>query len=167
VAQTSLEHIHYPSEQSLQYFVWKESLWIYSVRPKLRQYVHWVTSKSEEVVKQVGELLQLGVPPGSQPQSRAGALRWMLDVSHAANADPEVVALYRHLEPRDISPATVGRLLDLWTGDAKRLENTLSWLGEVERAKDCMLINLAGVTKSSIGSRRRSKTTRDESVCAP
>jgi len=135
--KTSLEHIHYPTEQSLQYLFGKK---LYGSTLSVRNYANTyigLTSKSEETAKEAGERLQYWrtAPPGNLSPEQA-RFRWMLDVSHAANADPEVVALYRHLEPRDISAATVGRFLDLWTGDARRLENTLSWLGEVERARD-------------------------------
>jgi SAM-dependent methyltransferase len=145
---TSLEHIHYPTERSLQYLFHKVlGLGLAGssvvIRNFARTYVGF-TSKSPEVVRSTGKCFEhwMTAPPGSL-QSEEARFRWLFEVIHAANNDSDVLPLSRYLDARDLNPLILQRLVELWMVDLKRCESveervgTLQdYLKEVEKARD-------------------------------
>lgn len=139
--RTSLEHIHYPSERSLVYLfhdVLGVELAGSSLDIKDFAYTYiGAASKSSGVMRRVRDDFRrwLTASPASLSPEEA-RFRWLLDLIHAGNATPEVLALYRHIEAGDWNPPLVRRIFELWMAQARRGASIEQYLGEVEKARD-------------------------------
>jgi len=146
--RTSLEHIHYPTSESLDYLFRNVLGLEFAGYPVLiRTFAHTyigMASRSKTVLESSKQRLDrcLTASPATLNPLEA-RFRFLFEVVHAANNDPEVLALCRHLLPRDVNYFVLRRLADLWAADVARLEDAeMRWrdardyLKEVEAARD-------------------------------
>jgi glycosyltransferase involved in cell wall biosynthesis len=66
-------------------------------------------------------------------QGDEARFRWLLDLMHAAKTHPEVLALYRHLKPEDLSAPSLRRLFELWAFREKKMSIRETYLQQIER----------------------------------
>jgi SAM-dependent methyltransferase len=139
--RSSLEHIHYPSEGSLQY-LFRDVLnlqlvgAVVPIKDFACTYIG-LTSKSGSVIEAAGQRLERlfqGRPADLLPDE--SRVRWLLDVIHAGNASPEVLALSEHLADQDLNPHFRRRVFDLWRATELRSSSLEHYLHEVEGARD-------------------------------
>jgi SAM-dependent methyltransferase len=146
--RTSLEHIHYPTEQSIRYLFENEfGLRLAGSRLLVRNFAQTfvgLSSKSIEVVDTVEQSFNRWVhaPPSTLSGDEA-RFRFLFELIHAANSNPEVLALWHRLKPTDLNEHTIARILELWTVDVVSLRaaethshETGAYLRQVEEARD-------------------------------
>ena len=139
--RTSLEHIHYPTEQSLHY-LFQEVLGLelggskVVIKDFASTYVG-ITSKSSELTQHASANLNrwMNAPPGALAQDEA-RFRWLLELIHAANATPEVLGLYPYIHQTDWNSLIVRRLFELWAGTSERCGEIERYVRQVEQARD-------------------------------
>jgi SAM-dependent methyltransferase len=145
---TSLEHIHYPTERSLEYLFHDVlGLRLAGAPLPIRNFTHTyvgMTSKSEAVLESARQRFNRwrSAPAGSLNPMEA-RFRCLFDLIHAAKADPDVLALCRYLLPSDVNHLIVRRFADLWITEVKRWQDTeirckktQDYLRAVEEARD-------------------------------
>lgn len=139
--RTSLEHIHYPVERSMRFlFTNVLGLELAGSVVSIRDFAHTfigITSRSGEVMRRASEAWQRWtVSPPASLEPEEARFRWLLNVIHAGNATPEVLALYRHLQPEDWNPLIVRRVMELWSAAEQRTSSLREYLHQVEAARD-------------------------------
>jgi glycosyltransferase involved in cell wall biosynthesis/SAM-dependent methyltransferase len=117
--RSSLEHIHYPTESSIEY-LFREILHlpltgsVIDVQDFGGTYIG-VTSPDAETARRAGyEYLRLTTSDPALLHGDEARFRWYLDLMHAAHSRPEILALYRHLKPEDWTAPSLHRLFELW-----------------------------------------------------
>jgi SAM-dependent methyltransferase len=139
--RSSLEHIHYPTEKSLQY-LFQNVMGLELVGSMIMiqnfgaTYVG-LTSKSTEAIREAGARFEhlLHAPPAGLTGDEA-RFRWFLDLIHSANSASEVLALSRHIDSLDLNPLIVRRVFELWTIREERAASIERYLRDVENARD-------------------------------
>jgi SAM-dependent methyltransferase len=139
--RSSLEHIHYPTERSLQY-LFSEVLGLTLVGSAVEiqdyGYVYvGLTSLSTEVSTEVGKHFRrlTSSPPNSLSDDEVH-FRWLFDLIHAASATAEILSILPRLRPQDLNSLSLRRMCDLWSAHERRLEAIAAYLPEVEKARD-------------------------------
>ncbi len=139
--RTSLEHIHYPTERSLQHLIENSlSAKMVGSSVEIRDFAYTyvgIASKSSDALHPVSTDFTrwLTAPPGELAPAEA-RFRWLLDVIHAGSASPDSVALYSQADPSDWNPMIVRRICELWLTGARRCTDIERYLREVEKARD-------------------------------
>jgi glycosyltransferase involved in cell wall biosynthesis/SAM-dependent methyltransferase len=125
--RSSLEHIHYPTESSIKY-LFREILHlpltgsVIDVQDFGATYIG-VTSRDTDTAHRAGaEYLRLTTSDPALLQGDQARFRWYLDLIHAAQSRPEILALYRHLNPEDWSAASLHRIFQLWAYREEKLK---------------------------------------------
>jgi glycosyltransferase involved in cell wall biosynthesis/SAM-dependent methyltransferase len=145
--RTSLEHIHYPTEQSIEYLFenvlgWKLAGKRIDVRNFAYTYIG-VTSKDGEVMGRLAPEFDRWVnAPAATLAPREARFRWLLDLIHAANPSPEVLSLYRYADPGDYNPMLIRRLFEVWMVAQHR---AASIEGELENGRALRRSESAGI----------------------
>ena len=139
--RTSLEHIHYPTEQSLHY-LFREVLGLElgGSRVVIKNFACTyigITSKSREVTQQANAKVNrwMNAPPSALAPDEA-RFRWLLELIHAANAASDVLGLYRYIHQTDWNMLIVRRISELWSGTLERCADIERYLRQVEQARD-------------------------------
>jgi SAM-dependent methyltransferase len=157
--RSSLEHLHYPTQQSLRYLfdnVLRLPLWGMPVEVRDFGWVYvGVTSNSAEMKPSVRERLDrlfTAEPAVLSPQE--GRFRCLFALVHLADSSPETVSLLRFLEAEHLGPQMLERLAAIWmTSEARlksaseqlqtvtgrfetELKSATAYLQEVQKARD-------------------------------
>jgi SAM-dependent methyltransferase len=164
--RSSLEHLHYPTEQSLRYLfdcVLELPLWGMPVEVRDFGWVYvGVVSNSREMSPSVRERLEhlFTAEPGVlSPQE--GRFRCLFSLVHLADSSPESVSLLRFLEAGNLGPHMLERLTAIWMNSEARLKSvseqlrgtarletelqrSTTYLQEVEKARDWHASQAAG-----------------------
>lgn len=135
--RSSLEHLHYPTKSSIEY-LFREILHV-SLTGSVIQVQDFggtyigVTSPGAEAALQAGsEYRRLTTADPARLEGSEARFRWYLDLMHAAQSTPEILALYRHLGPQDRTAASLQRLVTLWTLREEKLANASVYLSQIE-----------------------------------
>jgi len=138
--RSSLEHLHYPTESSIEY-LFREILHlpltgtVVDVQDFGCTYIG-LTSPDAETARRAGEeYLRLTTADPALLQGDEARFRWLLDLVHSAKSRPEVLALYRHLKPEDLRTASLGHLFELWAYREEKMKSSQTYLREIEEAK--------------------------------
>ena len=138
--RSSLEHLHYPTKPSIEY-LFREVLHLPLTGtvidvPDFGCIYIGLTSPDPETARRAGEeYLRLTTADPALLQGDQARFRWLLDLLHSAKSRPEVLALYRHLTPEDLSAPSLRRLFELWAYREEKMRTGETYLEEVERAK--------------------------------
>lgn len=139
--RTSLEHIHYPTEKSLQYLLGNvlgfELVGSTVLIQGFGSIYIGITSKSSAVIDELRPRFErlFHASPGSLTREEA-RFRWFLDLIHAANARTDVLALSEHIDGTDLNPLLIRRLIEVWSMQVARAASIEQYLGDVEKARD-------------------------------
>jgi O-antigen biosynthesis protein len=139
--RTSLEHIHYPTEQSLHY-LFERVLGLelagaaLEVKDFAYIYTGVVSKSSAEAPRLADDLRRWTTAPPASLSPAEGRFRFLLDVIHAADPTPEVLALQACLDPCDFNPLMRRRMFELWSAEVARRVSIEGYLWEVEKARD-------------------------------
>jgi len=135
--RSSLEHLHYPTESSIEY-LFRKILHlpltgsVIDVQDFGCTYIG-VTSPDAETARRAGsEYLRLTSGDPSLLRGDEARFRWHLDLVHAAHSRPEILALHRHLEPEELTAPSLHRLFALWAYREEKLQHIRADLQEVE-----------------------------------
>jgi len=135
--RSSLEHLHYPTESSIEY-LFREILHlpltgsVIDVQDFGCTYIG-VTSPDAETARRAGcEYLRLTTSDPALLHGDEVRFRWYLDLIHAAHSRPEILALHRHLEPEELTAPSLHRLFALWAYREEKLRQIRADLQEVE-----------------------------------
>jgi glycosyltransferase involved in cell wall biosynthesis/SAM-dependent methyltransferase len=138
--RTSLEHLHYPTKSSIEY-LFREILHlpltgtVIDVQDFGCTYIG-LTSLDVETARRAGdEYLRLTTTEPALLRGDEARFRWLLDLMHSAKSRPEVLALYRHVKPEDMRPASLRRLFDLWAYREEKMKSGETYRREIEQAK--------------------------------
>jgi O-antigen biosynthesis protein len=136
--RTSLEHIHYPTEQSLHHlFDIVLGLRLAGSSVVIRRFAQTyvgLASKSEEVLETASRCFDRCIhTPPDRLRAEEARFRCLFGLLHGADTSPELLALCEYLTPSDLNPLTVRRLLDLWKVDAMAARETSEHCEQVER----------------------------------
>ncbi len=138
--RSSLEHLHYPTESSIEY-LFREILHlpltgtVVDVQDFGCTYIG-LTSPDAETARRAGdEYLRLTTAEPALLQDDEARFRWLLDLMHSAKSRPEILALYPHAKPEDLRTASLGHLFELWAYREEKMRSGEMYLREVERAK--------------------------------
>ena len=138
--RSSLEHLHYPTKSSIEY-LFREILHLPLTGtvidvPDFGCIYIGLTSPDPETARRAGdEYLRLTTADPALLQGDQARFRWLLDLMHSAKSRPEVLALYRHVKPEDLSAPSLRRLFELWAYREEKMKSGETYLREVERAK--------------------------------
>jgi O-antigen biosynthesis protein len=139
--RSSLEHLHYPTECSIQYLfntVFRLDLWGSAVEVQDWGNIYvGITSKSRSVSQEFGARFKslIGDPVQSLSPGEA-RFRCLFDLIHAAKTDPETLSTLPFLDQQDLTPLTLRRIAGLWTAREKRMAEIELYLREVQGARD-------------------------------
>jgi SAM-dependent methyltransferase len=139
--RSSLEHLHYPTERSIQYlFNTILGLDLYGSAVEAQDwgsiYVG-MTSKSRNLSQECGARFETLIAAPVQSLSPGEArFRCLFDLIHAAKTGAETLSTLPFLAQQDLTPLTLRRIAELWTAREKRLAEIEPYLREVERARD-------------------------------
>jgi glycosyltransferase involved in cell wall biosynthesis/SAM-dependent methyltransferase len=135
--RSSLEHLHYPTESSIEY-LFRKILHlpltgsVIDVQDFGCTYIG-VTSPDAETARRAGsEYLRLTTSDPALLHGDEARFRWYLDLIHAAHSRPEILALHRHLEPEELTAPSLHRLFALWAYREEKLQHIRADLQEVE-----------------------------------
>jgi SAM-dependent methyltransferase len=139
--RSSLEHLHYPTEESLSYLfdqVLHLPLWGMPAEARDFGWVYvGVTSNSKEVLDALRVRLDhLFKGKSTSLTSRERRFRCLFDLIHLSNSNPETVALLQSLEPADLSPQLLDRLAIVWAASETRWSYVSEQLEEARKARD-------------------------------
>jgi SAM-dependent methyltransferase len=139
--RSSLEHLHYPTESSIEY-LFREILHlpltgsVINVQDFGTTYIG-VTSPDADTARRAGsEYLHLITSDPALLHGEHARFRWHLDLMHAAHTRPEILALHRHLKPEDWTAPSLHRLFELWGYREEKLKSIEAYLPDVEQAKN-------------------------------
>jgi SAM-dependent methyltransferase len=139
--RSSLEHIHYPTEQSVEYlFENVLDCTLAGKRIDIRTFAYTyigITSKSGEVMARLApQFARWFNSPASTLAPQEARFRWLLELIHAANPSSDVLSLYRYADPGDYNPLLIRRLFELWMGAQYRAERIEGHLRALEKVRD-------------------------------
>jgi O-antigen biosynthesis protein len=139
--RSSLEHIHYPTEGSLEaLFGDVLGLQLAGTAVEIQDYGYvyvGLTSKSADAAREAGKVFERVVSAAPETLSREEAhFRWLFDLIHAAKVTPEILRILPRLEPEHLNPLTLRRISELWSTHEQRLQVTQAYLRQVEEARD-------------------------------
>jgi SAM-dependent methyltransferase len=137
--RSSLEHLHYPTERSLQYLFEKVlGRKFVGSTVEVEDYgciYVGLTSNSESALQEAGTWFNrlANSLPASLSQEEA-RFRWFFDVIHAAKVTPELL----RISPlrTEVSPLILRRVFELWAAREQRFESLEPYLRKVEDARD-------------------------------
>jgi SAM-dependent methyltransferase len=139
--RSSLEHIHYPTECSLE-FLFRDILGLPLVGSAIEiqdyGYVYvGLTSRSFDVAREAGaEFVRITSAAPETLSDEEAHFRFLFDLIHAAKVSPEILKLLPRLKPEDLSPLTLRRICELWSARERRLEDLETYHQEVKSARD-------------------------------
>jgi O-antigen biosynthesis protein len=139
--RSSLEHVHYPTERSLQY-LFNNILGLHLTGSvvEVRDYgciYIGLSSRNSEIARTAGcEFERLTSASLDSLTHRELRFRWFYDLIHAAKATPELLRLSSRIAPPDLNPLILRRVFDLCAYREQQLEIIEPYLREVETARD-------------------------------
>jgi SAM-dependent methyltransferase len=138
---SSFEHIHYPTEKSLDY-LFRNILQLdlagtpVVIRNFGSTYIG-LASKSSEVTRAAASSLDHWLHTAPRDLLPAElTFRWLLDLIHAGNTDLELIALSSCIDPRYMNQFIMRRLFELWKAREERCRGVDQYLSEVEDARN-------------------------------
>jgi glycosyltransferase involved in cell wall biosynthesis/SAM-dependent methyltransferase len=168
--RSSLEHVYYPTEQSLRHlFERRLGARLRGLELGIKDYgatyVGLVT-RDAALAARLGALLNRLTQPPAPRLSREEALAgFLLQLVHAAHSEPEIVGSLARLSVDEMTPAMLARLAQLWERDVRRglaVQHRLTEVSaalrtaEEERARQGGTINrLRGEAETAAAAERR------------
>jgi SAM-dependent methyltransferase len=139
--KSSLEHLHYPSEQSVQY-LFEETLRLplEGAELDIRNFASvfiGLSAANPDVLKRAAELFrQVLAAPADHIFANTALARWLLHFIHAADSDPESICLAYLVRPEDLTPQLLRRVFDLWSVEKGREHAMREDLGATVRRQE-------------------------------
>jgi glycosyltransferase involved in cell wall biosynthesis/SAM-dependent methyltransferase len=167
--RSSLEHIHYPTETSIEY-LFREILRlpltgsVIDVQDFGCTYIG-ITSPDAETARRAGyEYLRLTTSDPALLRGEEARFRWRLDLMHAAHSRPEILALYRHLKPEDFTAPALHRIFQLWAYREDKLTRIIEAYPREVDLKTRQFAELMATRQQELEDSARAKNWLEEQV---